>query len=857
MGFRFMAEEMVKMAAEEFAPGIPASREKKPLPSIKKPKLWELAVQSHQAEKAGPHFDLRLGDPSKGHAHSWAVRNWPKPGETRLAVQQPTHTIPYMDFKGQLPEGYGKGQVELAQRGKAEVLHSSPDHVRYNVYAGKNTEEFLLRRTGGDKWIVRNITPTRESTGLPSSKPKYKATTPEKVSPDNPDTVLQAKIDGAHVLYDFAHPNQQSRVFSYRPTERSTGIIEHTHRLPGFQRHRVPDSLRGTVLRGELYATDSSGKALPPAQVGGILNAGVLKSRQKQKTEGRVVPVAFDVVRFQGNDVSDRPYSERLEMLHQAVKAAPWLKLPRMAITPEAKARLMEDIRTGKEPSTEEGVVEWSLGSAAPPRKAKFQQERDVFVKNVFPERGKRQGLAGGFEFSYTKDGPIVGRAAGGMGHAMKKDMLENPSKYEGLRARISALRAPEQYAPRNASFKSFHLDQDIPEDVKTAAIAKAAERALFEAEDIPWYTTAAGATAGALLGQRLKRKKTLGQIGGAVLGTGVGLVGGKLLARRLEKKAMALELHKMASVDVYVDKSEGMDRGMFAERDFAPGETIEVAPVLVVPRSQIKKDHVLRNYVFRWDDTHVMVALGYASMFNHSYEPNARYDKDKPTRTLTFKAIKPISKGEEIFVNYNHEPDDKSPLWFDVKEKQTEKAAEDQKCLRRVLRLAGKNPDLKVMMGPPGKKQDTRHFWAVDSEGKVHDPTYNDYKGYSRGKPLDMRANAEFLSGLREKTAEDQSVSVGYASATVKPEGEKGVRVEKLWVDPEHRGKGEARKLIQKIKQDFADKDVWIRPRPFGDMETPLEELKKFYESEGFKTMDKLDNMVFPSMRRALKEMV
>jgi hypothetical protein len=139
----------------------------------------------------------------------------------------------------------------------------------------------------------------------------------------------------------------------------------------------------------------------------------------------------------------------------------------------------------------------------------------------------------------------------------------------------------------------------------------------------------------------------------------------------------MALEMVKQASVDTYVDRSEGMGRGMFAERDFAPGEVIEIAPVLVVPRGQIGPKDVLRDYVFNFDEDNVMVALGYASMFNHSYEPNARYKKDKGSRTLTFTAIKPVKKGEEIFVNYNLDPDNKSPLWFDVKEKETEKTAE------------------------------------------------------------------------------------------------------------------------------------------------------------------------------------
>lgn len=149
---------------------------------------------------------------------------------------------------------------------------------------------------------------------------------------------------------------------------------------------------------------------------------------------------------------------------------------------------------------------------------------------------------------------------------------------------------------------------------------------------------------------------------------------------KRVGQKTMGF-LSKVASVDTYVGSSKDMDRGMFAERDFEPGEIIEVAPVLVVPRSQVGEGDVLRDYVFNFDKQNVMVALGYASMFNHSYEPNARYKKSKAARTLTFTAIKPIKEGEEIFVNYNLDPKKKDLLWFDVKEKETEKTATASMC--------------------------------------------------------------------------------------------------------------------------------------------------------------------------------
>jgi GNAT superfamily N-acetyltransferase len=391
----------------------------------------------------------------------------------RLAVQQPTHTVRYMDFKGRIAEGYGKGDVELARRDKAEVLRSSDDEVRFNVYPGKEVEEYALRRTKGNQWLIQNVTTSRQvgpGKALPSSKPAYRTVAPEKLKTDDPGTELQAKIDGAHVLYHFKRPGQTPRVVSYRPTERATGVIEHTHKIPGFHRLSTPSSLRDTIVRGELYAVDQAGKALPAARVGGILNAGVWRSREKQQQEGRLVPVAFDIVRYRGKDVENEPYSVKRKLLDSIRKLAPWLKKPRTATTATEKEKLVFDIMHGLEPSTEEGVVELRQDRPVP-AKSKFLRERDVFVRDVFPEEGtKRRGtMAGGFEYSTSPKGPIVGRVGTGFSHALKKDMLEHPDKYRGLRARVMTQPAPAHYAPRAASFHSFHIEQEMPENVKTA----------------------------------------------------------------------------------------------------------------------------------------------------------------------------------------------------------------------------------------------------------------------------------------------------------------------------------------------------------------------------------------------------
>ena len=64
--------------------------------------------------------------------------------------------------------------------------------------------------------------------------------------------------------------------------------------------------------------------------------------------------------------------------------------------------------------------------------------------------------------------------------------------------------------------------------------------------------------------------------------------------------------------------------------------------------------------------DKYVVLALGYASLYNHSKEPNCKYKIDRKYKAITFKATKNILKGEEILFNYKGNSSSKSPLWFE-----------------------------------------------------------------------------------------------------------------------------------------------------------------------------------------------
>ena len=116
----------------------------------------------------------------------------------------------------------------------------------------------------------------------------------------------------------------------------------------------------------------------------------------------------------------------------------------------------------------------------------------------------------------------------------------------------------------------------------------------------------------------------------------------------------------------VLVKRSPGKGRGVFARRDIKKGELIERAPVLFIPAKSLVgglENKALGSYYYYWDEKTLAVSLGYGSLYNHSYKPNARYRHEK--RCLVYTALRTIEKGEEILINYNWKPDDMSKVNF------------------------------------------------------------------------------------------------------------------------------------------------------------------------------------------------
>jgi hypothetical protein len=112
--------------------------------------------------------------------------------------------------------------------------------------------------------------------------------------------------------------------------------------------------------------------------------------------------------------------------------------------------------------------------------------------------------------------------------------------------------------------------------------------------------------------------------------------------------------------------------RGVFTAADIEAGSLIEICPVIVLPGDEIPliDQTGLYDYYFLWGpkDEDCAIATGYGSLYNHSFQPNAMYEADFEGKTLNFYALRDITAGSEITVNYNGDPALSEEVWFPAK---------------------------------------------------------------------------------------------------------------------------------------------------------------------------------------------
>ncbi len=121
----------------------------------------------------------------------------------------------------------------------------------------------------------------------------------------------------------------------------------------------------------------------------------------------------------------------------------------------------------------------------------------------------------------------------------------------------------------------------------------------------------------------------------------------------------------------LFIAPTDSKGRGVFTAEAVLYGTIVEIAPVIVMTNKdrELLDQTLLHDYIFEWggEQQQCCMALGYVSVYNHSYNANCEYEMDYANELMQIKAVKDIKAGEELCINYNGDWNDSKKLWFDA----------------------------------------------------------------------------------------------------------------------------------------------------------------------------------------------
>jgi uncharacterized protein len=127
----------------------------------------------------------------------------------------------------------------------------------------------------------------------------------------------------------------------------------------------------------------------------------------------------------------------------------------------------------------------------------------------------------------------------------------------------------------------------------------------------------------------------------------------------------------------LFIAVTENMGRGVFTSENIEADTVIEISPVIVMSGDDRKllDKTPLHDYIFEWGmekNNPIVIgccmALGYVPVYNHSYKSNCEYEMDFDTEMIKIKTVHFVKAGQELFINYNGDWNDRKPVWFDTK---------------------------------------------------------------------------------------------------------------------------------------------------------------------------------------------
>ncbi len=117
------------------------------------------------------------------------------------------------------------------------------------------------------------------------------------------------------------------------------------------------------------------------------------------------------------------------------------------------------------------------------------------------------------------------------------------------------------------------------------------------------------------------------------------------------------VRLYDCASSNLYLKTSNlggKYGRGVFSDKNFEPGDIIELAPYIEDYDYNFSETGLVNDYLFKKNKNKSVVVFGFASIYNHADNPNAKWEFGENFLIIT--CITPIKKDQEIYISYGDE---------------------------------------------------------------------------------------------------------------------------------------------------------------------------------------------------------
>ena len=261
-------------------------------------------VQEHHASSL--HWDLRLE--RDGALASWALPRGlpPHPDRNHLAVRTEDHPLEYLDFHGEIPAGaYGAGTMTIWDHGTYEMHKWREGEVMVTLHGERVQGRYVIFPTGDKSSMIHRMDPPQDpGRGVMPDEGRPMLATAGPVPADDAGWSFEFKWDGVRALAFCSGGRLKLRSRSGRDV---------TATYPELR--GLAEALGSTevVLDGEVVAFDGQRTSFEKLQQ--RMNVTDARRIERLRREVPVAFYAFDVVWFEGRDVTGEPLEARREIL--------------------------------------------------------------------------------------------------------------------------------------------------------------------------------------------------------------------------------------------------------------------------------------------------------------------------------------------------------------------------------------------------------------------------------------------------------------------------------------------------------------------------------------------------------------